>query len=597
MTDRDPQTEELDLRAYFRPVWHRKWLVLLILVVAAAGTYAISSRQAKSYVTSSEIFVSVSDPTAAVNGAVPDTSPSTTDLANIAQLITTQATVSDVRSLVGPKVAASGSVTAVPSSSSSFVTVTATSSNPRTAASLANAYVDAFISARRQSVVTAAQSSLTAARASRKTLAKSSKTAAASAAVSSEQSILEQQIVSSRAALADPSPGAQQVQMALPPGAPVSPNPKRDAVFGGVVGLVLAIIAAFSLELVDRRLSSVDGVETIFGNRVLAVLPHVRDPTPMLSGERPVVPAAFLEQLRSLTVILKLAASSKAPKTLMVTSTLPREGKSTVTRDLAIIYAEAGNRVLVIDCDLRRPSVERLFGIEPRPGLVHALRDGRPLAELTTLGASVASRDAADGTSAGSGEAGTGLRGTVDVLTHGEIMDSPLALMSSERMTALLREASESYDMVLVDTPPVLVVADAVPLLSMVDGVLVVARLGQTTRAAARHFTELIERVGDVNFFGVIANDRRVDVADGYGSYGHYGYKADNEKVSRRGSKRKPDPPRAATAAEVRTTPADAEQTEIVLTEVAAGRNDGDVPDDTEQFVPPEGAPYGANAE
>src|ERR1019366_4728345 len=135
-------------------------------------------------------------------------------------------------------------------------------------------------------------------------------------------------------------------------------------------------------ELLDRRLSRVGTVEAIFGRPILAVLPHVSDAMPLSEGQRPIVPPQFLEELRSLTVMLRLAGNPDPPRTIMVTSALPHEGKSTVTRDLALVYAEAGQRVLVIDGDLRRPSMDRLLGIEADRGLVQVLRGEASMSEV-----------------------------------------------------------------------------------------------------------------------------------------------------------------------------------------------------------------------
>jgi non-specific protein-tyrosine kinase len=210
---------------------------------------------------------------------------------------------------------------------------------------------------------------------------------------------------------------------------------------------------------------------------------------------------------------------------MVVTSTLPQEGKSTLARDLSIIYAEAGQRVLVIDCDLRRPSMERLFGFEPERGLVHILRDGAPLLEVAVRAAPPLSLEHPHERPK-SAEAGMGreLTGFVDVVTHGEVVESPLTLTGSPRMSELIREATDVYDMVIIDTAPLLAVADTVPLLEKVDGVILVARLGRTTRWAAKRFTELMDRLGNVNLYGIVANDLRAEGSDGYGSYGYYGH-------------------------------------------------------------------------
>jgi Mrp family chromosome partitioning ATPase len=170
--------------------------------------------------------------------------------------------------------------------------------------------------------------------------------------------------------------------------------------------------------------------------------------------------------------------------------------------------------------------MERLFGLESGNGLVQVLRGEVALPEVTLR---AVPRRIAEGSANGHGPASQNgdprKGGSVDVLTHGERVDNPVGLLSSERMTMLLDEASRAYDVVLLDTSPVLTVADSVPLLEVVDSVLVVTRLGQTTRQSADRFTDLIERLSDVNFAGVIANDRREQFDDeGYGSYGRYGY-------------------------------------------------------------------------
>jgi Mrp family chromosome partitioning ATPase len=514
--------EALDLRSYFRPVWRRKWIILAIVVVAAAATYFISSRQQKQYVASTSLYVQVADPTLNVGGSATQGVPTSQSLADVAQLITTQSVTTAVAQTLGVPVASARSVTATPATGSSFVTVTATSPSPVLSAGLANGYASEFLRSREQAVAAEAGGALRAAQA---TLASLPNNGTGLASLSQRQTLL-QQIETYKQTTLNPSAGASQINKAVVPNLPSSPQPKRDAIFGAVVGLVLGLIAAFCLELVDRRLTRVSTIESLLGRPVLAVLPHVSDPTPLLEGQRPVVPVQFLEELRSLTVVLRLAGKSP-PRTIMVTSTLPREGKSTVTRDLALVYAETGERVLVIDGDLRRPSMERLFGLKAERGLVQILRGEATLHEaaLPAIRSPEVVQASTNGNGAGPAHHDPQQSGLVDVLAHGEVIESPLGLLSSEPMTTLLAEASQLYDVVLLDTPPVLTVADTVPLLEVVDSVLLVARLGYTTRHAAGRFNDLIGRLSGVNFSGVIANDRREKFDDeGYGSYGRYGY-------------------------------------------------------------------------
>lgn len=526
----DPQNQqELDLRSYLRPVWRRKWIVLLIVAAAAAATYFIASSQQKTYVTSTDLYVQVADPAQSVSSTGAASTPTSQSIADVARLITAQAVTSSVdRSLgVSPTMAAN-SVSATPATNSDFVTVTASSHSPTLAAALANTYVSEFLRSRTQSVVDEARRDLAAAQAALRALRKG-------AASLSQRLTLTQEIQTFQQIQLNPSAGARQIDRAAVPGFPSSPRPTRDAIFAGTVGLILAVIIAFCLELLDRRLVRVSTVESMYGRPVLAVLPHVSDPTPRAEHERAVVPVQFREELRSLRVMLRLR-SEKYPHSIIVTSALPREGKSTITRDLALVYAESGERVLVIDTDLRRPSMNQMFGLKAEKGLAHVLRGELALAEAAQHGvgpeptahASVNGDEPAPANGGGSASAHgvPGSGGSLDVLAHGELVDDPVVLLSSERMMALLEEAEEAYDVVLLDTPPVLTVADGVPLLELVDCVLVVARLGQTTRHIADRLNDLIEhRLSGVNFAGVIANDRRKKFDDeGYGSYGRHGY-------------------------------------------------------------------------
>jgi Mrp family chromosome partitioning ATPase/capsular polysaccharide biosynthesis protein len=538
MNEQPNPQEALDLRSYFRPVWRRKWIILTIVVVSGAATYLISSRQQKQYVATTSLYVQVADPTLNVGGAAPQAAPTSQSLADVAQLVTAQSVTNAVAQTLGISVVSARSVTASPATGSSFVTVTATSHSPVLAAALANGYASEFLQSRERVVAAEAGRALSAAQA---TLAGLPNNGTGLANLSQRQTLL-QQIETYKQTTLNPSAGASQINRAVVPKLPSSPQPKRDAIFGAVVGLVLGLIAAFCLELLDRRLTRVSTIESLFGRPVLAVLPHVSDPTPLVEGQQPVVPMQFLEELRSLTVVLRLAGQS-APRTIMVTSTLPREGKSTVTRDLALVYAETGERVLVIDGDLRRPSMERLFGLKAERGLAQLLRGEATLAQSALPASRPPDVVAASTNGNGSGPApahhNPQRQGLVDVLPHGEVIESPLGLLSSEAMMTLLAEAAELYDVVLLDTPPVLTVADTVPLLEVVDSVLLVARIGHTTRHAAGRFTDLIGRLSEVNFSGVIANDRREKFDDeGYGSYGRYGYgyyqgtKRDKQKAS-----------------------------------------------------------------
>ena len=169
------------------------------------------------------------------------------------------------------------------------------------------------------------------------------------------------------------------------------------------------------------------------------MLPHVSNPAPLAEGRGPVVPPDFIEELRSLTVMLRLGGDSEPPRIIMVTSALPREVKSTV--NLALVYAESGKRVLVIDGDLRRPSMERMFGITADRGLAQILRAEASLSEAVVV--AVPAPEDAEGSTNGHGPTTLsqslvplhanggypGRAGSVDVVAHGERLQNPLALI------------------------------------------------------------------------------------------------------------------------------------------------------------------------
>jgi Mrp family chromosome partitioning ATPase len=218
---------------------------------------------------------------------------------------------------------------------------------------------------------------------------------------------------------------------------------------------------------------------------------------------------------------------------LLVTSGIPGEGKSTVVRDLALIYAEAGEAILIIDADLRRPSIARLLGVEPPLGLAQVLRREVGIAEAVVP----LHRPGARGVSANGSnrEALTGdprLRGSIDLLSYGECVPNPVGLLGSEAMKSTLTAARGRYDIVILDSAPLLAVADTVPLLEAVDAVLLVARLGLSTRDTADRLTALIERVPKANLAGIVTNDLRGGLLDErYGTYG-YGSRAQRATAS-----------------------------------------------------------------
>src|SRR5579863_3778075 len=242
--------DALDLRAYLRPVWRWKWVIVAITILAAAGTYEIAKRQPKTYVAATSVYVQNADPAASIGVAnAPPTPPSAQQLEDIATLFTAQNITSKVYARLQLPIGSAGGVVVTPAAASSFLDVTATRHSPVLAAKLANTYVSVFIASQSASVVAAARGDAAAARAQLRIVDQ-----AGGPTKQEQRATLLAQIDTYNTVAANPSPGAQQIDPAVAPVSPSSPNPKRDAIFAAVIAFLLGIGLAFLLERVDRRL-------------------------------------------------------------------------------------------------------------------------------------------------------------------------------------------------------------------------------------------------------------------------------------------------------------------------------------------------------
>ena len=242
----------------------------------------------------------------------------------------------------------------------------------------------------------------------------------------------------------------------------------RNTVIGGLIGLALGILLAIALERRDRRVRDPHQIEDVFARPIIGTIPRSRSAGQGGPGNR-ALPPPEAEAFRTVRANLRHQLGPGTPRSVLVTSANPGEGKTTVVWNLARMEAAAGTRVLLVEADMRRPVLGAKLGANGAAGLSELLAGKEPLQSVVW---SVEFEDRVNGGSA---------RGTADVLFAGKPTANPSELLDSERMQAVLEVVADSYDLVLVDTPPTSVVSDAMPILDLVGGVVVVGRIGLTT--------------------------------------------------------------------------------------------------------------------
>lgn len=263
---------------------------------------------------------------------------------------------------------------------------------------------------------------------------------------------------------------------------PVSPRPGLNLAIGALAGLALGFAGSIARERADRSLRNREQVLEHTGLPVLAEVPRApRGGRPLLSDLAAGAPPA--EAYRRLRTNLTFAGVEQPVRTLVVSSALPTEGKSTTALNLALALAETGARTLLVDADLRRPALAGLLDLEGTAGLTNVLAGQAALGDVVQT---VASSD-------------------LDVLASGTVPPNPSEMLGSTAMRHLMDAARSAYDFVIVDTPPLLPVTDAAVVSRHVDGVVVVARHGRTKREDLVAAAETLRTVG-ARLLGVVLN-------------------------------------------------------------------------------------------
>lgn len=508
-----------DAASIFSPLWRRKWLILAVAVLVAAGTYEYYKRKPPIYSASTQLYLGGSSEEGSSGQGKTRVSGRALSgqVALINSPIIGEAVHKRLRSEHAVS-AARGTVKVAASTTGAFITISTTSHSPRAAAKLANAYALTYIEHERNVYMRNIKAQISSDRQQLLRLelppaSPSGKGAKTTSSASTLQTVdLDDKIGQLEAALSTFT-GVQQVSPAKA-ALLLSSNPKKNAIFGFVLGLLLASIAAYVLSRLDRRLRSLSEIEDVFQTEILVALPTVRAPVARPDGRR--APARpLLEPLRRLHTTLHLGHTidgtrEGGPRVILFLSSDAGDGKSSIVANLARVQSDAGERVAVIEADFRRPAQARLLDVTAPRGLADVLTGAVPLgtamqtiSSSTLVGAHAEQAGAAAGVSTVVEPRSTG---SISVLVSGAEVANPPALLAGEGMRELLRSVAEDFDYVLIDAPPPLEVSDAMPLLALVDGIVLVARVGHTRRVSAQRLVQLLGRTASAPVLGAVGN-------------------------------------------------------------------------------------------
>jgi succinoglycan biosynthesis transport protein ExoP len=306
------------------------------------------------------------------------------------------------------------------------------------------------------------------------------------------------------------------VDVARKPTGPIKPNVPRNIQFGLLLGLACGVGLAFVLESLDNSIRTIEEVSSISTLPALGTIPlqisgngslrkrlkpatiqlQTSESPALITYARPRSEAA--EAYRSLRTSILLSSYGAPPKVILVTSAVPQEGKTTISANSAMVLAQRGGRVLLVDADLRRPGIDRMFGFRSRGGLSTLISGGDKFEDVAVPFADVPN---------------------LTILPAGPIPPQPAELLGSTVMKEYIARWRNEFDHVVIDSPPCLSVTDAVVLSPEADRVILVARSGRTTKIVLRRACDLLMQV-NARVMGIVLNALNTRSTEGYYYYG-----------------------------------------------------------------------------
>jgi capsular exopolysaccharide synthesis family protein len=509
----EAERPEMTLRDYWRVLVRRKWIVLAGMVAAVAPAVTLSILQDPQYRADAEIIIRTGSGESVFNTGTQTNRDPDRIIANEISVLEGDVVREKVKETLQLQ-QDPPEVSGVARADTDVVTVSVESGDPQTAARLVNAYIDAYSDVKTDTAVKdfekasgELQDSIGDLQAQIDDLDAAIETADDAQAATLEtqrralidrQDSLRETLDKLRIDAGISTQAAEVVRPAEPPTTPFAPTPIRTAVLALVVGLLFGLGAAFLVDYLDQSIKHPGDLEKLRTEHpLLAVVPIVQTDSPLpISISNPA--DLSVESYRSLRTSVQFIGIERDAQVVQVTSAMPGEGKTTTSTNLAVVLAQTGATVVLVDADLRRPRVHQVFNIDASIGLTGNLV-GEPI-DLTLQT----------------------VEGGLDVIVAGSVPPNPSEMLSSRRMADLISELKQRYDYVIVDSAPTLPVSDAMALSRQVDGVLMVVQAGRVGLPQVRQALATLEQV-NAPILGLVLN--RVSEAGATDAYGYgYGY-------------------------------------------------------------------------
>ena len=493
------------LRSYLPILRQYKWWVSVFTLLGLALSIAWSLTQTPQFTATAQVLIQTVGSPSQLAAPQPVTQ---TEVLTELQLVTSAPVASSVRRTLGSTPA----VSTAEVGQTNVINISATASSPARAALIANTYARAFSSYRQKIALRNLTEAEAQIRSQLSTIAHQFHAMRGQATMSSnaaallnQEAVLKEQLAQIEVNGVSSTDAVILVTPAQAPRSPSAPKPAIDAALGLAAGLVIGVGAAFLRQTFDDTVMSKEAAEEAGQVPVLAIVPWIpawkkRKQTFVVSLANPTSPAT--ECYRSLRTSIQFLRQDRNLKVLLVTSPGIAEGKTSTTSNLGVVFSQAGERVVLVSCDLRRPRIGGFFGIDEHQGLTSVLLGEASLRDVLRR---------AEG------------QDNLWLLPAGPVPAHPAELLSGSQFNTVLHSLRQNFDLVLIDSPPILPVTDGVLLSSKADATLLIAAGGQTRHYDLHRAAEKLAQA-NVSVIGTVLN-----VATKQGgrsnAYGHeYGY-------------------------------------------------------------------------